>query len=603
MSADPLPVPPSSSIPELLARLAEVEPTRVVSYHRTTARGWTPTTMADLHAEVRRVARGLARIGVEPGDRLAILSPTRREWQVGELAGLAAGGVIVGIDAHAPPAQAAWILDHSRATALVVDTPERLAALPALTVKRLRVVVTLPVPAHAERPEGVVDWSDVLATGAVSGADDVVAPAGDAPATLLYTSGTTGTPKGIAYDHHHLLAACQSILAEFPDLRRPGHRVPCWLPMAPLFQRMMNLVALAAGVTTFFVEDPRQIMGALREIRPTLFVGVPRFYEKLEGGIREHVTAQPAWRRRLIDHARRIGAEVASRRRRGAPLSPWLALQHRLADQLVLRRIREAMGGRIQWMISGSAPAPPWLLESLHAVGWLVLEAYGFTENTVPVAANRPDAYRFGTVGRPFAMNAIRIAEDGELLVRGPGLFRGYEGDGPSPQRFTEDGYYRTGDYARLDADGFLSLVGRTSEIIKTSTGRRVSPAHVEAVYRRSPLVEEIVVVGNARKHLAALITLDVPVVEAELRRAGLPVPAAGAELAAMPAVTALVARSLQACDDEIPESDRVRAFAILPRPFSLADEELTTSLKLRRQHIEARHAAIIDALYVDETR
>jgi long-chain acyl-CoA synthetase len=601
VSAHASPLSASASIPELLARLAGAHPERVASHHRAGAGGWVPTRLAELHAEVRRIADGLRQVGLERGDRLAILSPTRREWQVAEIAGLAAGAVVVGIDAHAPAHQAAWVLGHAGATGLVVDSPERLATLPALTVKRLRAVVVLPGPSAEARPSGTVGWDELLAAGLGGSGTDAWLPSEDDPATLIYTSGTTGTPRGIPYAHRHLLAACRAIIAEFRGLDEPGHSVACWLPMAPLFQRMMNLVALAAGIPTYFVEDPREILGALREIRPTLFVGVPHFYEKLEGGIRQHVAAQPPWRRRLVDAAQRVGAEVARRTREGEPLSPWLRLRHRVADRLVLRRIRDVMGGRIRWMISGSAPAPRWLLESLHAVGLLVLEAYGLTESTVPIAANRPDSYRFGSVGKAFAMNEIRLAEDGELLVRGPGVFGGYEGDRPGPPAgaFTDGGYYRTGDCARLDEDGFLFLVGRKTEIIKTSTGRRVSPAQVEAVYRQSPLVDEIVVVGDARKHLAALVTLDVAAVEGELRRAGIAAPSRG-DLAARADVKALVARSLQACDAQLPGPDRIRAFAILPEPLSMADEELTTSLKLRRQRIEARHAPLIDALYAN---
>ena len=230
MTTGPAPSSFASSIPELLARLAEVDPGRIVSYHRVQRSAWAGTRMAELHAEVLRGARGLRQLGLERGDRLAILSPTRREWQVAELATLAAGGVVVGIDAHAPAQQAAWILEHARVTGIVVDAPERLAALPALTVKRLRLVVVLSGSDPEARPHGVASWDDVLVAGASEVALDALSA--DDGATVIYTSGTTGTPKGIAYDHARLLAACRSIIAEF-DLHEPGHSVPCWLPMAP----------------------------------------------------------------------------------------------------------------------------------------------------------------------------------------------------------------------------------------------------------------------------------------------------------------------------------------------------------------------------------
>jgi long-chain acyl-CoA synthetase len=509
--------------------------------------------------------------------------------------------VIVGIDAHAAPEQVARALEHSEAAGLVVDTPSNLEKVPPPHRERLRFILLLDQPREHSPGARVRWWRDAqLSAPRRDPASRWEEPTARDPAALVYTSGTTGEPKGIEYTHGQLMMACRSILEEFPGLGK-ANTVLCWLPMGPLFQRMMNLVASASGATTCFVEDPREIMERIREVKPTVFVAVPRFYEKLHEGIQARLCGQPRWQQRLVEAAMRAGLERSRRQRTGDVIPPALRIRHALLDRLVLRQIRAVMGGRIKWMISGSAPMAPWLLEFFHGVGLLVLEAYGLSENPVPIAANRPHAYRFGSVGRPFRMNELRIAEDGELLVKGPGVFRAYYREGRPADRFTPDGYYHTGDFARLDEDGFLFLVGRKSEIIKTSTGRRISPAQVEAVYRRSPYLDEVVVVGNSRKHLAALVTLNAPAVQTVLERAGIRLPSR-IELATLPFVRELIGRELVQHGRTLSAHEQVRAFEILPEPLSIAAGELTTTLKPRRDQIEARHRELIERLY-DESR
>jgi long-chain acyl-CoA synthetase len=420
-------------------------------------------------------------------------------------------------------------------------------------------------------------------------------PGPDDLATLVYTSGTTGSPKGIAYTHRQLLLACGAVLEEF-RLEGPN-RVLCWLPMAPLFQRMMNLVAFASATTTYFVEDPRQVMESLREVKPTLFVGVPRFYEKLHDGIRARLAEAPAWRRRLVAAAMAARAPQAHARHPQARLSHRQRVKHAILDRLVLRRIRQVVGGEMKWMISGSAPMSPGALEFFDRLGLLILEAYGLSEDAVPIAANRPWDHRLGSVGKPFALNDIRVARDGELLVRGPGVFLGYHREGRPEERFTVDGYYPTGDYARLDDDGFLYLIGRKTEMIKTSTGRRISPSTLEAVYRQSPFIDDIVIVGDRRPHLAALVSVNRQALEGEARRSGLSLPDAPG-LATLPFVRDLVRRQLDATGRDLAAYEQIGSFAILAEPLSVANGDLTTTLKPRRDAIAHRYRSVIEELY-----
>jgi long-chain acyl-CoA synthetase len=391
------------------------------------------------------------------------------------------------------------------------------------------------------------------------------------------------------------------MLDEFPDFGRG--RFVCWLPMAALFQRMMNLLAFATDSTTHFVEEPRAIVSRLPEIRPTVFTSVPRFYEKLYEGIQQRIGSQSGLQKRLVERGLAVGTEWSRMERTGERPSWGLRARHAILDRLVLRRIRAVMGGEVRLMISGSSAAPVWLLEFFHSIGLLVLEAYGITENPVPVAANRPAEYRFGSVGKPFSVNHVRIGQNDEVLVQGPATFGGYLGEGRPADRFTADGYYRTGDYGYFDADGFLYLTGRAADIIKTSSGRRISPVAIEGIYRQSRYVDQIVVVGNNRPFLVALVALNTPAVNAALTSAGVAVAPSQEELPKLPAVIDLVQRDFGTLGERVARHERIRAFAILSAPLSIERGELTATLKPRRTQIEARYGDVIEAMFAESGR
>lgn len=579
---------------DLLRVRAEQNPTDVATFHRDKSRQWVPTTWSELWTEVCRVADAFRLLRLQPGDRVAILARTCREWQLAEFGALLAGAAVVGIDAHAAPAQVGWILEHADVSAVVADTPQHAVTAAASIQRPLKFVVAFDGTPDLSSGNAYA-WADVLHKSAPSIASGPAPAPGD-PAILIYTSGTTGTPKGVEYTHRQLMASCWSTIDEFADLGE-GNRLLCWLPMSPLFQRMLNLVAMASRSVTYFVEDPREIMAHVTEIRPTAFASVPRFYEKLHDGIQERLSTLTGPRKRLADAALAAGSEW-SRCARDGVSPPWtLRVRHAVLDRLVLRKIRAVMGGDIKWMISGSAAAPVWLLEFFHSIGLLVLEAYGITENPIPVAANRSNAYRFGSVGHPFTLNSVRLGEDSEVQVRGPAMFAEYRREGKPSERFTADGYYRTGDYGRFDEDGFLYLTGRVAEMIKTSTGRRISPAAVEDVYRRALCIDQIVVVGNDRPFLVALVSLNLSAVRAALGKV------ADGDFPESPLVVDLVRQELARCDGSLGRHERIRTFAILPAPLTVENGELTATLKLRRTQIEARYKPLIERLYATAGR
>jgi long-chain acyl-CoA synthetase len=359
---------------------------------------------------------------------------------------------------------------------------------------------------------------------------------------------------------------------------------------------MMNYVALSSGVAIYFVDDPATVVAVAKKVQPTYFIGVPRFFEKVYQGIHQKLAAKPRYVRRLVDLALARSPRIA-----GAKGSVRRRVEWRILDALVLRRLRGVLGGRLRFMITGSAPTAPWILEYFDHLGILLLEAYGLSECTIPIAANRPDAYRFGSVGRVFAMNDVQIAEDNEILVRGPGMFDGYVGNGDvASGNFTPEGFYRTGDLGRFDAESFLYVTGRKSEVFKTSTGRWVAPARVEAAYKKIPYIEQIVVVGKGQRYPVALLTINGPLLAGVLKRRKVThSEVAGPDnFAGQPAVHSQIAADFEALGTELNAYERIRRFRVLPGLLTLEGGELTPSLKLRREVIAAKYSEVIDGLY-----
>lgn len=578
------------TVPGLLAARYARTPDAVALWQLSDDGSWRASRWADYQRTVASLASGLRRLGLGAGDRVGILAATSPHWDYAQLAILAAGGVAVGLDVHGQDEHSQEIARRCRFAGVVVDDPALLGKLGDEIRRTLRFVVSIaPVtPADASNaandPVQVVD----LATLLVPPDDDWNQAHADAPATIIFTSGTTGAPKGIEYSHRQMCLAAEAILSAFADLAEGSH-LACWLPLSNLFQRMINLCAMGRGAQTFYVADPRDIMRHVARIEPAVFIGVPRFFEKLHAGIVETLGKKPAWQQALARWAWNVGERVAATRRAGQRCPAALTAQHHLADVLVLKRLRGILGSQLRFMISGSAPMPRWLLERFDALGLPVLEAYGISENIIPVALNSPGQSRLGTVGRPLTGNEVKLADDGELLVRGPGVFSGYFGEADrgamgqevgSQARIDADGYLASGDFATIDADGYITLVGRKAEIFKTSTGRRVAPAAIESLLRQLPGVEHAAVFGAGRVQPSALLVVgaawpgDFPTFAEHLRAA------ARQALAPLPAYL------------------HPAGIALTTRPFTIAGGELTANLKLRRQTIARSFSGQLDELH-----
>jgi len=572
------------TIPELLnARAAESPDTPAFWFE--SANGWTYIAWGEFSARATRVAAALVARGLTHGQHVGILAPTGLGWELFHHAILIAGGVVVGMEPHDIPERLRWIADHSQIEILVVQDATLMAKLDTVQIERFRAVIVLADTLTTDVRGQLVTWQTLEA----SGGDALSRVEPQSNATLIYTSGTTGQPKGILYRHEQVTLAVRAIRSAYPAIG-VGARFVCWLPLSNLFQRIMNLAAMSCGGTVYLVSNPLNVMKALPVAQPDVFIGVPRFYEKLHDGILQEIDKKPQWIQAVIQHSLAIGNRLARLQRDGTRPSWSLQLAHRIADTLVLAKLRVAMGGRIRFMLTGSAPTPVRLLEFFDALGLPLYEAYGLSENVVPMALNGPGAFRFGTVGRPLEPNAIQLGEDSELMVRGAGVFDGYyrseRGD------LFIDGFYRTGDYASLDDAGFLQLRGRKSELIKTSAGRRIAPVGIEATLEESPFVERAVVLGDGRKCLVAILSVSLPI----------GAPGSGPGQGTWQSIDQ-IRDSVVALSQSLNAHERPAAYLIVNRQFSIEAGELTPNLKLRRSKIAEEFAGDVDTLYqtIDE--
>jgi len=544
---------------------------------------WQGLTWLECLHRGQLLAGALVAAGLTPGMRLGILAPNDLPWELTQVAALMAGAVVVGLD----PQDSAERLDEMLLAAgigmLAVADSANFLRLPAESRANLRGVICFSDEAA---PAGVTQawwrWSALLAS---SGAAPVQGLNANAPALIVFTSGSTGHPRGIVYTHAQCAVAVDAILNAFPQIH-PDDRLVCWLPLSGLFQRVINFCAVAAGAQSWLLSEPRRLLQILPIARPHWLIGVPRFYEKLAGGLALAGREGSPQQQRLVAWAVDVGTRVAASKRAGQATGACLRCQHWAADWLVLRRLRAVVGGEVRAMLSGSAPCAVAVLEQLQALGLPVLEAYGLSENIVPVALNRMDESRVGTVGRVLAPNELSIAADGEILVRGPGVFHGYLNAASATPAVDAEGFLHTGDLGQLDAQGYLRIAGRKSEIFKTSTGRKIAPVLLESVLQALPGVDHAVVFGAGRKAPVALLTLADPPAE-NLTNAAAFRQLAERLAAAVPATLAA-----------LPGYSHPAGLLVSLTPLTVANQSLTPSLKLRRWALAARYQPPLDRLY-----
>jgi long-chain acyl-CoA synthetase len=535
--------------------------------------GWHPVSWEEADERITDLARGLLAHSVRPGDHVAVLSRTRLEWILLDWAVMSIGAVVVGLYPTSSAKECAYILDHSETVLAFAEDEEQTHKLVSVrgSLPALREIVPFDrlgeleaegrLARHLE-PEPVEE-------------DDV--------ATLIYTSGTTGPPKGCMLTHRNLVTAA---LCVREGMQRPGDVVLLFLPLAHSYGRLAHQAATHRGATIATVADVARVPDALAAVRPTVLPAVPRVYEKIHANALGEIERLGGLRRRIGLWALDVGARAGRRRLEGTAVPRLLALQERLADRLVFTQVRERLGGRLRLGISGAAPLSTDVMEFFHALGVPVIEGYGLTETASSAAVNDPEDFRIGTVGRPVDGAEIRLADDGEILVRSDAVFAGYykEPDATADV-LTEDGWFRTGDVGEFDEDGFLRITDRKKDLIITAGGKNIAPQNLENALKASRFVSQAIVVGDRRPYVTALLTLD----EAEVAASGRD-------------PQELMQKLVDEVNRDRTRVEQIKRFVILPREFTQEEGEMTPTLKLRRKVIHEHFAPEIEQLYTSDT-
>jgi long-chain acyl-CoA synthetase len=555
---------------------------------------WQSISSRELYRDCRAVALAMLKWGLARGDRVAILSENRPEWAITDFAALLAGLVDVPVYTTLTPEQTAYILKDSGARAIFVSKAEH--ARKVLSIQSQAAAVERIVVMDDEPVSGTLAFQE-LVRGAPGERDpefdrQARQAQPDDLATIIYTSGTTGTPKGVMLTHRNIVSNITTSVKEFGW--QEG-RYLSFLPLSHITARHLDYTCLMHGVTVAYCPHMDQLFKLVPEVRPTIFASVPRVYEK----VRDETRKQTAHgiKRRIFNWAHRVGcrhmADVLAGKR---PSS----LSWGLADALVYRKVRQAFGGRVQTFISGGAPLPLEVAEWFAAMSIRVFEGYGLTETSPVIAVNTPKAHRIGTVGRPLPNVECRIAEDGELLVRGPSIFKAYWNlPEETKQAFAGD-WFKTGDIASIDADGFLKITDRKKELLKTSGGKFIAPAPIEGALRSNPLVAYAVVVGDRRHYACALIAPNFLALEAWAAANGIPFHSRR-DLVAHPRVQAEYQDIVTHVNSNLAQFERLKKVCVLADEFSPLTGELTHKLSLRRKVIEEKYCAEIESLYAEE--
>jgi long-chain acyl-CoA synthetase len=531
---------------------------------------WREVSWGAAARTVDEFAHGLLALGIRKGDTFAILGSTRLEWALFDFALGQIGAVGAAIYANSSPRDCEYILRHSDAIGVLCEDEEQQAEVGDLRLEHVLTFADLDELRARGREHAAASPGAVAEAAAAVDEDDLF--------TFIYTSGTTGPPKACMISHRNYYEMADKT-RRMEDFAVSSDVMLLYLPLAHNFGRLMHLQSPHIGYTLAFCPDPYAVADALPAVRPTVFPSVPRVYEKMYAGVVSAFEEATGVKRRLVDWALGVGRRVSELRQTGGPVPPGLAAQHRLADRLVYAKVKKRLGGRLRAGISGGAPLAQEIIAFFHTLDILILEGYGLTECTTAATVNRPSHFRFGTVGTALPDVEIRIADDGEVLLRTETLFAGYYKDEEATREVLPgDGWLRTGDVGQLDAEGFLRITDRKKDILVTAGGKNVAPQNLENALKTSPLVSQALVVGDRRRYVAALITLaeDVPRQGAEAR----------------------IQKVVDDVNGDRSRYEQIKRFAILPRDFSAEEGEVTPTLKLKRRVCEEHFAAEIEQLY-----
>lgn len=602
--------------PSLPARLLETFdrlPNPRAMIHKVNDR-WEDIPSHEVLRRIAGLAQALAACGIRAGDRVALFSPNRPEWHIADFAITGLGAVMVPIYFREAPERIVYILEDAAARAIVVAGEEQLRKLMAVRdrVPRIERIIVAGLSGSAfERlvapsaPAGAAEVLDYEPRVAAAGPAEIeeyrrrvagIAP--DQLATMIYTSGTTGEPKGVMLTHTNLVS---NALESFRDLEYgPGDLGLCFLPLAHVYERTVDYGYLFAGIPIAYLERMEQVQAALLDVRPTVMAAVPRFFEKFYANILATGHKATGWKRALFDWAIRVAHASIPWRAYGRDVPLRRKLEWWLANRLVYSKFRAGLGGRIRSFSAGGAPLSRELAEFFWAVDVRIYQGYGLTETSPVVSTNTPTANKVGSVGRPIANVEVRIADDGEVLVRGPCVMQGYHAKPEATREaLSPDGWLSTGDIGYLDADGFLVITDRKKDLLKTAAGKFIAPQPVENRLKTSSYILNAVVVGDRRRFVTALVVPNFANVEGKAREAGIEF-SSPAEMVNHPWVRNLIQGEIGRLTQDLAQYEQIKRFALLDHDFTFDDGQLTYTLKLKRRAVEQRYAAIIEELYAD---
>jgi len=564
---------------------------------------WIHFSAENFVERVRHVALGLAALGIKPGDRVALLSENRPDWSIADLAILSLGAVNVPIYTTQAVDQVRYILSDSGARMLFISNRRLLkhaqTALEGLDYLEKLIFFDAEAAAGVE---GAITFESLEKSGAEQlrnrpAAFDAYLKAirADDLATIIYTSGTTGEPKGVMLTHNNFISDVLAITEGLPI--SSSDVALSVLPLSHIFERTGFYVFCYNGVSVYYAASFDQVAENLLEVRPTVMTAVPRLFEKVYHRIVKKGMSEKGWKRRVFLRALQVGQRYAELQDKQKRVPRLLSLQQSLASRIVFRKWREGVGGRLRYFVSGGAPLSPALSYSFLAAGITILQGYGATETCI-VSANRPENNRVGSVGQPFAGIDIAIADDGEILLRGPNVMRGYYGHPEETAAVLKDGWFATGDVGHLDESGRLYLTDRKKDLFKLSNGKYIAPQLIESLLKQSELISQLVVVGAGRKQPAALIVPEWEALKQALYATGENFPENRVELSRFPAAVKLVHDDVAELTKRLADYERIRRVALLPDEFTIANGELTPTLKVKRRVIDERFGELIQELY-----
>ncbi|NDK32301.1 AMP-dependent synthetase/ligase [Nesterenkonia haasae] len=592
-------VDPGLNTTDLLERQVAENPHNVLFGRQLTPGEWTDVSAATFRDDVVALAKGLIAKGIETGDRVAIMAATRYEWTLLDFAIWYAGGITVPIYETSSPSQIAWIVEDSEVKLVFAETDSHAKAVDrAITQEKLDSVE------HLLTIDGE-DLNELRSTGSHIADEDVESRRSAANledlSTIIYTSGTTGKPKGCELTHGNFVELSLNGTASLSEAINSRSSTVLFIPLAHVFARFISVICVAAGARVGHTSDIKDLVDDLGTFKPSFLLAVPRVFEKIYNAAM--MKAEGDGKGKIFQKAAQTAIDYSTAEQDGKA-GFGLKLKHGLFDKLVYSKLRARMGGEVKFAVSGGSPLGARLGHFFHGVGLHVMEGYGLTETTAPLTVNTPTATKIGSVGQPLPGSAVKIADDGEILGKGVCVFRGYRNRPDlADETFTADGWYRTGDIGSLDDEGYLSITGRKKEILVTAAGKNIAPAQLEDQIRADAIVSQVVVVGDGKPFVAALITLDPETLPAWLQRQGIPEDTPMSDLIKNQTIIDHVQSVVDRANESVSRAESIRTFRLLEDDFTIDSGHLTPSMKIRRADVMKDYADVVEDLYAQASQ